>query len=371
MERPKDHAQIGSKEGQRHFIAGMVQLGKKPCEIARDLNQAFGAQALSQAQVYAHCKAFREGATGCGDAPRSGRPRTSTDNNSKEIVRDYLCAKPSATVREVEEVCGISIASVSRILKEINWSRVCAKWVPRELTMEHKRQRVQCATENLQVWRQVGDEEFRRLLITMDETQLPMFNPLTKQQSMQWGPRGRQPHTKPMKSAWTRNIMCTVWFDACGVLMVDYLPEKTTINSAYLQDQLARLREILLKKRRIMRARPFILWDNARPHVAAATTRKVEELGFRLLNHPPYSPDLAIADFHLFGAMKKPMRGRVFTSREEVTEAANESLRSLPASFWEEGVNKLLHRYEKCIQLNGDFVERAEIDEGTDEETDC
>jgi len=31
----------------------------------------------------------------------------------------------------------------------------------------------------------------------------------------------------------------------------------------------------------------------------------VEQLGFEVLPHPPYSPDLAPSDYHLFGLMKK------------------------------------------------------------------
>ena len=148
--------------------------------------------------------------------------------------------------------------------------------------------------------------------------------------------------------------------------MVDYLPTKTSINADYVQRELERLREVVLKKRRIMRDKPFILWDNARPHAAIATTNKVHELGFRLLNHPPYSPDLAIADFHLFGPMKQPMRGRVFSSREEVIAASNSSLRALPSTFWEEGFNKLLQRYEKCVNLKGEYVERTQsVDENS------
>ena len=97
-----------------------------------------------------------------------------------------------------------------------------------------------------------------------------------------------------------------------------------------------------------------------------ATINKMHELGFRLLNHPPYSPDLAIADFHLFGTMKQPMRGRVFSSRDEVIAASNSSLRALPSTFWEEGFNKLLQRYEKCVKLKGEYVERAQsVDENS------
>lgn len=309
--------------------------------------------------MFAHHRLAAEGVTAAGDAPRSGRPRSSTDDENTAAVLEYVSANPSACLREVEYVCGIHNSSVCRILQRINWSKICAKWVPRELTTEHKQARVQCATENWAVWNDLGDDKFKELVITMDETPLPMFNPLTKQQSMQWGPKGRHPHAKAMKSAWTQNIMCTVWFDARGVLLVDYLPKGQTINADYIMNQLDLLRTAVLSKRRIMRQRPFILWDNARPHASARTCAKVEELGFRRLNHPAYSPDLAIADFHLFGLMKMPMRGKAFTTRQEVIDATNASLQQFDAKFWEGGFDKLIERYRKCIALDGEYVERA------------
>jgi hypothetical protein len=36
--------------------------------------------------------------------------------------------------------------------------------------------------------------------------------------------------------------------------------------------------------------------------------------------HPPYSPVLAPSDFHLFGALKDAISGKVFGSDDEVTE---------------------------------------------------
>uniref|UniRef100_A0A4W6DJ95 Histone-lysine N-methyltransferase SETMAR n=1 Tax=Lates calcarifer TaxID=8187 RepID=A0A4W6DJ95_LATCA len=45
--------------------------------------------------------------------------------------------------------------------------------------------------------------------------------------------------------------------------------------------------------------------DNARPHTAAQTVQTINELGWELLPHPPYSPDLAPSDFHLFGPLKR------------------------------------------------------------------
>jgi histone-lysine N-methyltransferase SETMAR len=47
----------------------------------------------------------------------------------------------------------------------------------------------------------------------------------------------------------------------------------------------------------------------------------LNEFGFGLMEHPPYSPDLAPGGFHIFGPMKEALRGRRFSSDEEVTGA--------------------------------------------------
>jgi hypothetical protein len=43
-----------------------------------------------------------------------------------------------------------------------------------------------------------------------------------------------------------------------------------------------------------------MLHDNARPHTAATTQDLITTFGWEQFNHPPYSPDLAPRDFHVF-----------------------------------------------------------------------
>uniref|UniRef100_A0A1I8INQ5 MATH domain-containing protein n=1 Tax=Macrostomum lignano TaxID=282301 RepID=A0A1I8INQ5_9PLAT len=149
---------------------------------------------------------------------------------------------------------------------------------------------------------------------------------------MQWGPRGRQPYTKPMKSAWICNTRCTVWFDAFGVLMADYLAEKATINAAYVQDR------VVASGSATSCGKPCILCDKSRLHAASATTRKVQGLGFRLLSHPPHSPDLTIADFHSFGAMKKPARSLLYHPSSRM-EALKSTLKKWTAALTSDMTN--------------------------------
>ncbi|KAG5326433.1 MOS1T transposase, partial [Pseudoatta argentina] len=67
--------------------------------------------------------------------------------------------------------------------------------------------------------------------------------------------------------------------------------------------QLMRLGRALKEKRPLSAQRHdkvILLHDNARPHVAKPEKTYLETLKWEVLPHPPYSPDIAPSDFHLF-----------------------------------------------------------------------
>ncbi|GFV74601.1 uncharacterized protein TNCV_5130431 [Trichonephila clavipes] len=66
-------------------------------------------------------------------------------------------------------------------------------------------------------------------------------------------------------------------------------------------ETLNKLRRAIQNKRRGMLTKGVRFHhDNARPHTANRTTALVERFGWEMVSHPPYSPDLAPSDFHLF-----------------------------------------------------------------------
>ena len=64
----------------------------------------------------------------------------------------------------------------------------------------------------------------------------------------------------------------------------------------------------------------MFLQDDAPAHQVLATQKKLAYLGFRL-DHTPYSPDLALSDYHLFHGLKKQLKGHHFSSHAEVNAA--------------------------------------------------
>jgi len=101
----------------------------------------------------------------------------------------------------------------------------------------------------------------------------------------------------------------------------------------------------------------LFLHDNAPAHWALATWKKLVYLGFQYLDHPPYSPDLAPSDYHLFSGLKKQLKGCHFSSDVEVIAATETWLDVQPSEFFLSGLQKLERWAKKCIELSGEYVE--------------
>ncbi|UYV65926.1 hypothetical protein LAZ67_3005900 [Cordylochernes scorpioides] len=91
----------------------------------------------------------------------------------------------------------------------------------------------------------------------------------------------------------------------------------------------------------------LFLHDNARPHTSCKTIIK---LGFEVLEHPAFSPDLAPSDYFLFGLLKKELKGKRFDSDEDVQKVVQDFFHTLPKSAYKEGIYKFPERWRRCIE---------------------
>ena len=74
---------------------------------------------------------------------------------------------------------------------------------------------------------------------------------------------------------------------------------------------------------------------------------------------PPYSPDLAPSDYHLFLHLNKFLGGKRFDDDDkDLKDAVQKWLTSQAAAFYEEGIQKLLPRYNKCLNNGSEYVEK-------------
>ncbi|GFW27346.1 putative DD34D transposase [Trichonephila clavipes] len=87
---------------------------------------------------------------------------------------------------------------------------------------------------------------------------------------------------------------------------MEWLPHGPTLNSDLYGQQLDRLKLAIDQKWPEFSNRRGAVFhqDNVRTHTSVVTRHNLWELGWEVLMHPPYSPDLATSDNHLFLAMQ-------------------------------------------------------------------
>jgi histone-lysine N-methyltransferase SETMAR len=156
------------------------------------------------------------------------------------------------------------------------------------------------------------------------------------------------PATTPKPELHGKKRMLCVFWTRYGPIHWELLPKGTTIDSNLYCTQLSQV-DLAIKVRRAQGSfigRMVFQQDNVRPHTSVATSSYIRNtLHWDLLPHPPYSPDIAPSDYHLFRSLKNFLRGRCFTKDEEVQNAVGQFFASkLGTDFFKRGIKKLPER---------------------------
>lgn len=343
----------------RAVIRFLQAKGNKPAEIYRQICDIYGPHAMSDGQVRQWCRLFREGRENIHDEVRCGPPT---------VITDRLVDEVNAKIRENRRLTiselSLQFPNVSRsviyeiVTEKLGYKKLCARWVPKMLTDAHKQKRLASAENFLHRFETQGDELFEHI-ITGDETWISYTNVESKQQSMQWR-HSASPKAKKFKQARSaKKIMATVFWDKKGILLIDFLEHGETINADKYCETLRKLRRAIQNKRRgLLSSGVVLLHDNARPHTAAATGQLLDRFRWDIFDHPPYSPDLAPSDYHLFMHLKKWLALQRFGNDDELKNGVTKWFKTQAGNFYEDGILKLLKRYQKCVDVDGDYVEK-------------
>ena len=110
------------------------------------------------------------------------------------------------------------------------------------------------------------------------------------------------PPTTPKAGLHPKKVMLCIWWDWKGLLCYELPPENQTIISNKYCSQSDQLKATLDEKHPELVNRKCIIFhqDNARLPVSLMTRQTLLWPGWEVLIHPPYSPDIAPSDFHLF-----------------------------------------------------------------------
>jgi len=162
---------MDQRKKQQVCIKFCVNLGKSVTETLTMIQQAFGDQSLSRAQVFQWHAPFKTSHTSVDDDEHTGRPRSCTTPETIACIQELIRQDRCRTIHDIAEEVGIGYGTCQRVLtEELGMHRVAVKFVPRIRRADHKQQRVNVCTELCQL--ASDDETFLSRIITGDDSRV-------------------------------------------------------------------------------------------------------------------------------------------------------------------------------------------------------
>lgn len=326
----------------RVLLLHEFRLGHKATEATANICHTMGDGAVVDRTAQNWFKRFKEGDFDLDDKPRSGRPSEFDMEQLKELIEQ----DPRQTTLCLAEHFGCSHTTIERYLHVLGKVYKYGVWIPHDLSPIHMKIRVDTCMELLSFHR---TNDWLSNLITGDEKWVLYVNYTRKKQWLSPGDTGVP---TPMPELHPKKIMISVWWNISGVIHWEALPANRTINASVYCEQLTRLASKLKNKQ----DKIYFLHDNARPHIAKITNLQLLELGWTVLPHPPYSPDLAPTDYHLFLSLSAHLRNTRFDKDETLFEYIDNFFKSKSQEFYYNGIMQLPSRWRHVVECNGEYI---------------
>ena len=153
----------------RSVIRFLKAKGERPAEIHKQIFAVCG-NVMNRQNVTKWCREFSEGRTDIHDEQRSGTPSLISNDLLQEIEGE-IRANRRVAIRELHHINSeVSKTTIHEAVTEkLGHRKLCACWVSKMLTDDHKTKRMGSALKFLTRYAQEGDE-FLDSIVTGDET---------------------------------------------------------------------------------------------------------------------------------------------------------------------------------------------------------
>lgn len=349
-----------NREAIRAMIYYDWKFGLSQEESHERLRAALQDDAPSRATVFRWFSEFKHGRASFEDECREGRPSSAVTPENIELIRKLVEEDRHITIQQMEGALGIGSAAVQSILHEkLHLRKLACRWVPHQLTPDQMQARVQWCKEML---KRFDEGRSKRLydVVTGDESWIYQYDPLTKVQSAEWVFPSDDPPVQVRRSRSVGKQMVASFFSLTGHVKTILLQNQATVTAAwYVEKCLPQVFQSIQERRPRTGIHGTLLhYDNAPAHTAHRTVEFLEQHGVHHLAHPPYSPDLAPADYFLFPRIKYHLRGHRFNSPIEAANAFQQAVEGVSDSDWKECFAEWFHRMKLCVQTCGQYFEK-------------
>lgn len=334
----------------RHCVRYEFHQRKSAAQAYASICSVLGDEVVSKSTCEFWFRRFRAGNFDVNDHERSG----ATSKVKSADLQALLDTDSSQTQKELAENLRVSQQTISNRLRAMGKIHKEGKWIPHKLSQKNKDDRIiKCSN----LLNKQHRKSFLWKIVTGDEKWIYYENPKRRKH---WVDPGQSTGCTPKRPIHCKKVMLCIWWDMKGVLYHELLQQGETVNADRYKHQLQRLNEEIDLKRSFTGKgrRPIkLLHDNARPHIARSVKDTLLTLGWEVLEHPAYSPDIAPSDYHLFRSMQNSLTDVHFETLEEVRKWVDDFIKSKDEKFFYIGIHSLPEKWLKVIDNNGEYFD--------------
>lgn len=332
----------------RAILKYLFMQGKTAAASNRQINGTIGDGTVSIQTAERWFRRFRAGINDTTDPKPTGRPSTTNDAEIIEIIGEdrHMTAENIANRLKIDK------STVLRHLHATGYTKKLGTWLPQKLSVKNKMDRILFCDSLMK--RNTTDPFLKRLVIG-DEKWITYDN-VKRKRSWSQADETAKALVKP-GLATGKGLLC-VWWDWKGIIYYELVPADHSFKSDLYCQQLTRLKQAIDQKRPELSNGKGLLfhYENARPYATKATDQKLREIGWEVIIHPAYSPDIAPSDYHLFRSMQNALVNNKLVSRETCENWLEEFFSNRDAGFYERGIMVLPSKWQQIIDQNGEYL---------------
>ena len=148
-----------------------------------------------------------------------------------------------------------------------------------------------------------------------------------------------------------------IFFNSSGPVVQVPCPSGHTVTGRFYKNSVRKKVKEFYNKKRPSKgwSGVHLLHDNASSHKCEVDKSFLASEKVKVLNHPPYSPDLNPCDFFLFPRLKKMLSGNKYTSRSSLySSAIYQCLQQIPKEDYLSAFYDWVKRLQKmCFSKGG------------------
>ena len=186
-----------------------------------------------------------------------------------------------------------------------------------------------------------------------------MFEPQRRADNKQWKQKDQKRPCIAKRTISSKKMLYAILFNSSGPVVQMPCPSGHTVTGRFYKNSiLKKVKEFYNKKRPSKGwSGVHLLHDKASSHKCEVVKSFLASEEVKVLNHPPYSPDLSPLWLIFISKAKKMLSGNKYTSRSSLSSAIYQCLQQIPKEDYLSAFRDWVKRLQKCVSVKGEYFE--------------